>query len=54
MKIHECPLKHKSVSEGGNADSDCLRGCIKYRQSLDRQLPEAPRVEQEFNDLTDN
>ncbi|MFN7120792.1 MAG: hypothetical protein ACK4NM_02035 [Hydrogenophaga sp.] len=26
-----------------------MRGCIKYRQSLDEQLPDAPRVNQEFN-----
>jgi hypothetical protein len=25
-----------------------LRGCIKYRQSLDEQAPEAPRVSAEF------
>jgi hypothetical protein len=25
-----------------------LRGCIKYRQSLDDQLPEAPRMTDEF------
>jgi len=27
-----------------------LRGCIRYRESLDRQLPKAPRVEEEFGD----
>lgn len=27
-----------------------LRGCIRYRQSLDEQLPEAPRVEKEFGE----
>jgi hypothetical protein len=27
-----------------------LRGCIKYRESLDRQLPHADRIEQEFED----
>ena len=26
-----------------------LRGCIRYRESLDEQLPEAPRVTKEFN-----
>ena len=26
-----------------------LRGCIRYRQSLDEQLPEAPRSAQEYN-----
>jgi hypothetical protein len=26
-----------------------LRGCIKYRESLDRQLPNAPRTEAEFD-----
>lgn len=26
-----------------------LRGCLRYRESLDRQLPEAPRTEEEFN-----
>jgi hypothetical protein len=26
-----------------------LRGCIRYRQSLDEQLPEAPRSAQEYD-----
>ena len=26
-----------------------LRGCIKYRESLDRQLPNAPRTQREFD-----
>ena len=26
-----------------------LRGCLRYRQSLDEQLPEAPRSDQEFS-----
>ena len=26
-----------------------LRGCIRYRQSLDQQLPEAPRCPNEFS-----
>jgi hypothetical protein len=25
-----------------------MRGCVHYRQSLDRQLPSAPRVRKEF------
>ena len=25
-----------------------LRGCLRYRESLDRQLPEAPRTKDEF------
>ena len=25
-----------------------MRGCIRYRQSLDEQLPQAPRVTKEF------
>jgi hypothetical protein len=25
-----------------------MRGCIRYRQSLDRQLPDAPRSDLEF------
>ena len=25
-----------------------LRGCLKYRESLDRQLPDAPRTQAEF------
>jgi hypothetical protein len=25
-----------------------LRGCLQYRESLDRQLPHAPRTQQEF------
>lgn len=27
-----------------------LRGCIRYRQSLDQQLPDAPREAREFGD----
>jgi hypothetical protein len=27
-----------------------LRGCIRYRQSLDEQVPEAPRTSDEFNE----
>jgi hypothetical protein len=27
-----------------------LRGCLKYRESLDAQLPHAPRVDEEFDD----
>ena len=27
-----------------------LRGCIRYRQSLDRQLPQAPRTADAFTD----
>jgi hypothetical protein len=26
-----------------------LRGCIRYRESLDRQLPDAPRTDAEFD-----
>jgi hypothetical protein len=26
-----------------------MRGCIRYRQSLDRQLPDAPRVDAPFD-----
>jgi hypothetical protein len=26
-----------------------LRGCIRYRESLDEQLPHAPRTEEEFD-----
>ncbi len=25
-----------------------LRGCVRYRESLDRELPDAPRVDLEF------
>lgn len=25
-----------------------MRGCIRYRQSLDRQAPDAPRIDKEF------
>ena len=25
-----------------------LRGCLRYRESLDRQLPNAPRIAEEF------
>ncbi|MDQ4139885.1 MAG: hypothetical protein M3142_05120 [Bacteroidota bacterium] len=27
-----------------------IRGCVRYRESLDTQLPDVPRVEKEFND----
>jgi hypothetical protein len=27
-----------------------LRGCIRYRQSLEAQAPEAPRTQREFGD----
>ena len=27
-----------------------MHGCIRYRQSLDRQLPDAPRSEDSFED----
>lgn len=27
-----------------------LRGCIRYRQSLDEQLPHAPRTREEFGE----
>jgi len=27
-----------------------MRGCIRYRQSLDEQAPDAPRTDQEFED----
>jgi hypothetical protein len=27
-----------------------IRGCTRYRQSLDRQLPDAPRTEREHTD----
>ncbi|QMU30841.1 hypothetical protein [Adhaeribacter radiodurans] len=27
-----------------------IRGCLRYRESLDTQLPDAPRVKKEFND----
>jgi len=27
-----------------------LRGCIRYRQSLDEQLPDAPRTDTELDD----
>lgn len=26
-----------------------LRGCLKYRESLDRELPNAPRTDEEFS-----
>ena len=25
-----------------------MRGCIRYRESLDRELPDAPRIDSEF------
>jgi hypothetical protein len=27
-----------------------LRGCVKYRESLDRELPDAKRIDTEFDD----
>jgi hypothetical protein len=27
-----------------------MRGCVRYRQSLDEQAPDAPRTSQEFRD----
>jgi hypothetical protein len=27
-----------------------LRGCLRYRESLDRELPEAPRIEREYGE----
>jgi hypothetical protein len=27
-----------------------MRGCIKYRQSLDEQIPRAPRTEESFDE----
>jgi hypothetical protein len=27
-----------------------LRGCVKYRESLDRELPDAKRIDTEFGD----
>jgi hypothetical protein len=27
-----------------------LRGCVKYRESLERELPDAPRITSEFHD----
>jgi hypothetical protein len=27
-----------------------MRGCIRYRQSLDEQLPDAPRTSEEYED----
>lgn len=27
-----------------------MRGCIRYRQSLDEQLPEAPRMDKEYEE----
>jgi hypothetical protein len=27
-----------------------LRGCVKYRESLDRQLPNSPRTDVEFSE----
>jgi hypothetical protein len=31
-----------------------LRGCVRYRESLDTQLPHAPRVAEEFQNPSDN
>ncbi len=27
-----------------------LRGCVKYRESLDRQVPQAPRISREYGE----
>lgn len=27
-----------------------IRGCVRYRQSLDQQLPDAPRTEREYEE----
>ena len=27
-----------------------MRGCVRYRQSLDEQMPDAPRSDKEFED----
>ena len=27
-----------------------LRGCIRYRQALDRELPDAPRTQREYDE----
>jgi hypothetical protein len=29
-----------------------LRGCVRYRESLDRELPDAPRVDTEFKETS--
>ena len=31
-----------------------MRGCIRYRQSLDRQLPNAPRTERDYEATEDS
>jgi hypothetical protein len=31
-----------------------LRGCVRYRESLDAQLPHAPRVAEEFQGPSDH
>lgn len=31
-----------------------MQGCLHYRQSLDLQAPDAPRVNKDFNGLTDD
>ena len=30
-----------------------LRGCVKYREALDRELPDAPRIAADFDDSRD-
>jgi hypothetical protein len=34
----------------GPAWPQFMRGCVRYRQSLDEQLPSAPRIDREFGD----
>ena len=31
-----------------------LRGCLRYRESLDRQLPDAPRTSEPYRDPRDS
>ena len=31
-----------------------LRGCLRYRESLDRQLPDAPRTSEPYRDSRDS
>ena len=38
----------EAVRGDGTALS-CLRGCLRYRESLDAQLPDAPRSSEEFS-----
>jgi hypothetical protein len=42
--------EHRTVAVIVPAWPQFMRGCIRYRQSLDQQAPDAPRSEREFGE----